>query len=334
MKKYTAAIIGVGRIGFSLGFDKKREQPASHTMALKGNKSIELVAAADKDPENLKKWQKYVKNASIFTSSQELYDVIHPDIITVAVNEDAHMEECLKAIKAHPKLVILEKPVALNSTEAEKIADCAKAENVPVMVNHERRFSADYCAAKKYLSQIGTLQTIRGELYSGLRIYGKEFENDGTYSLIHDGTHLVDLIQFILDEQLSLPVVTGVYKDEKDVVRNFTASFTTPKCSEVQITMSGRSRFFTFGIDILGTEGRICIGNGYAKFYHRKKSKLYTGFFSLSKDKTIKLPKKTGYFSGMVQNAVDYLNGTSELKSPLEAAIKDLIVLEEIKKQF
>ncbi len=27
--KYTAAIIGTGRIGFSLGFDKKREQPAA-----------------------------------------------------------------------------------------------------------------------------------------------------------------------------------------------------------------------------------------------------------------------------------------------------------------
>ena len=38
--RYNAAIIGTGRIGFSLGFDKKREQPASHTMTLINNKSI------------------------------------------------------------------------------------------------------------------------------------------------------------------------------------------------------------------------------------------------------------------------------------------------------
>lgn len=334
MKKYTAAIIGVGRIGFTLGFDKKREQPASHTMALLQNKKINLIAAADTSPENLEKWKKFVKNGKIFSSSQELYNNIHPDIITIAVNEDSHMDECIKAIEAQPKLVILEKPVALNSCEAKKIAVCAQKNKVPVMVNHERRFSADYCKAKEYLSEIGTLQTIRGELYSGLRIYGEEFEKDGTYSLIHDGTHLVDLIQFILDENLSNPIVTGIYRDEKNVVRNFSASFASNKCSEIQIVMSGRSRFFTFGIDILGTEGRICIGNGYAKFYKRQESKLYTDFFSLSKDKSFKLPKKTGYFSGMIKNAVDFLDGNAELKSPLNAAIQDLKVLEEIKEQL
>ena len=36
--KYNAALIGTGRIGFTLGFDSKREQPASHAMALKENR--------------------------------------------------------------------------------------------------------------------------------------------------------------------------------------------------------------------------------------------------------------------------------------------------------
>jgi len=334
MNKYTAAIIGTGRIGFSLGFDKKREQPASHTMALMQNESIKLIAAADTNEENLKNWHKYVKNGRIFSSSQELYNSIHPDIITVAVNEDAHMEECLKAIQTKPKLVILEKPVALNSLEAQKIAECAKEYDVPVMVNHERRFAADYCTANEYIKKIGTLQSIRGELFSGLRIYGQEYEKDGSYSLIHDGTHLVDIIQFLLEESLENPIVTGIFKDENNVIRNFTANYSTSKCSNIQIQMSGRSRFFSFGIDILGTEGRICVGNGYSKFYQRKESKLYTGFFSLTKDKSIKLPKKTGYFSGMVQNAVDFLDGKSELKSPLSVAIEDLKVLEDIKEQL
>jgi hypothetical protein len=33
----------------------------------------------------------------------------------------------------------------------------------------------------------------------------------------------------------------------------------------------------------------------------------------------------------MIQNAVDFLDGTSPLQSPLSAAIEDLQVLEEIK---
>ena len=53
---YTAALVGTGRIGFSLGLDKKREQPASHTMALLGNKRIKLIAAADTNEKNLTEW--------------------------------------------------------------------------------------------------------------------------------------------------------------------------------------------------------------------------------------------------------------------------------------
>ena len=329
---YTAALVGTGRIGFSLGFDKKREQPASHTMALLGNNRIKLIAACDTNEENLTEWGHYVKGAKIFPSSSEMYKSIPiPDIITVAVNEDSHMEECLAAIEAKPRLIILEKPVALNSTQAAEIAVAAEKAEVPVMVNHERRFAADYNMAKTYIKEIGKLQTIRGELYSGLRIYGKEYEKDGSYSLLHDGTHLVDIISWLLEEKLSSPVVTGIYKDEKDEVRNFSAHFKTDSCAEVTISMSGCSRFFSFGLDILGTEGRICLGNGYAKFYKRKESKLYTGFYSLARDKNIHLPKKTGYFSNMIQNAVDFLDGTSPLQSPLSAAIDDLKVLEEIK---
>ena len=329
---YTAALVGTGRIGFSLGFDKKREQPASHTMALLGNNRIKLIAACDTNEENLTEWGHYVKGAKVFSSSSEMYKSIPtPDIITVAVNEDSHMEECLVAIEAKPRLIILEKPVALNSAQAAEIAVAAEKAGVPVMVNHERRFAADYNMAKAYIKEIGKLQTIRGELYSGLRIYGKDYEKDGSYSLLHDGTHLVDIISWLLDEKLSSPVVTGIYKDEKDEVRNFSAHFKADSCAEVTISMSGRSRFFSFGLDILGTEGRICLGNGYAKFYKRKESKLYTGFYSLARDKIIHLPKKTGYFSNMIQNAVDFLDETENLQSPLSAAIEDLQVLEEIK---
>lgn len=354
-KTYTAALIGTGRIGFTLGFDKKREQPASHTMALLGNKKIRIVAGADTNQENLARWRKFVKGAKTFEGSEKLYEYFNwnanknssekaensgnevhktPDIIVVAVNEDSHLEECIKAIKARPRLIILEKPVALNSNEAEKIRLLAEENQVPVMVNHERRFAADYNAAKAYMKKIGSLQSIRGELYSGLRIYAPEFEKDGSYSLLHDGTHLVDIIRFLLDEKLENLIVTGIFKDEKNIVRNFSAHYKSSNCPDVSIYMSGRSRFFTFGLDILGTEGRICIGNGYAKFYQQKESKLYTGFYSLSKDRSIRLSKKTGYFANMIQNAVDFLDGREKLKSPLVEAIEDLKILEEIKAQL
>lgn len=371
MQKYTAALVGLGRIGYSLGLDKKREQPASHTMALLNNPRINLIAGCDTDSIALSKWQDANKKAVGYSDSANLYARCRPDIVTVAVNENAHLKEAVEAIHSKPKLVILEKPVALNLSEAEKIQQEAEKFQVPVLVNHERRFAEDFKLAKSYMKKIGEIQSIRAELCSSLCVYNPAEEKTGAYSLIHDGTHLVDAVLFFLEDDLPstlkkislenpsekkggllsrasnlnssekkiktvnsllrFPIVTGVFRDEEKNVRQFSAHYSTPKCPDVTIGISGRSRFFGFEISITGTEGRICIGNGYLKLYHREKSSLYSGFYSLLNDRSENLPKKTFYFSNMIQNAVDFLDGKANLRSTLQTGINALSVLEEIK---
>lgn len=340
--KYNAAIVGVGRIGFSLGFDKKREQPASHSFALEYNKKVNLIAACDTNIENLNEWKKHFKNRNTFNDIDALIEFGKTlpkkkfDIIVIAVNEDAHFDCVVKAIKSHPNLVILEKPVALNTEQAKEIENIAKQENVQILVNHERRFALDYNLAKKWISKIGNLQSIDAKLLSGLRVYRKEDENTGFYSLLHDGTHLVDIVLFLLEatgnNQLVNPILDSVYRDEEKVVRNLRVTFNNENCPDVSFFISGRSKFFGFEIDILGTLGRICIGNGFAKIYLRQESKLYSKFYSLVHQKNIRFAKKTLYFSNMVQNAVDFLDGKSELKSTLANGITTLSILEQIKK--
>lgn len=371
MQKYTSALVGLGRIGYSLGLDKKREQPASHTMALLNNPRINLIAGCDTDSIALSKWQDANKKAVGYSDSANLYARCRPDIVTVAVNENAHLKEAIEAIHAKPKLIILEKPVALNLSEAEKIQQAAKEFQVPILVNHERRFAEDFKLAKSYMKKIGEIQSIRAELCSSLCVYNPAEEKTGAYSLIHDGTHLVDAVLFFLEDDLPstlkkislenpsekkggllsrasdlnnsekkiktvnsllrFPIVTGVFRDEEKNVRQFSAHYSTSKCPDVTIGISGRSRFFGFEISITGTEGRICIGNGYLKLYHREKSSLYSGFYSLLNDRSESLPKKTFYFSNMIQNAVDFLDGKANLRSTLQTGINALSVLEEIK---
>jgi len=354
---YTAAVIGCGRIGYSLGQDKKREQPASHTAALIENQRIKLIAGCDTDLSKAEEWHSANYPLPAYMNTANLFARHKPDIVTVAVNEDNHLKVALEAINARPKLLILEKPVALNVDDAMKISEAAERENVPILVNHERRFAEDYAIARSYMKKIGEIQSIHALLSSSLKVYDKAEESTGEYSLIHDGTHLVDTVMYLLEEieeqkndntshvtgllsraQKSLyrpilhnPIVTGVYKDEKGCVRNLTALYQTSSCPLVSISISGRSKYFGFDIDILGTEGRICIGNGYLTIYKNAESTLYTGFKSLTPDLSIKVPEKTLYFSNMVQNAVDFLDGRAELKSTLQTGIDDLRVLEEIK---
>ena len=354
--KYTAAIIGTGRIGFSLGFDKKREQPASHTSALLANKRINLIAGCDNNPEHLANWQKIVKCAGAYDNFHYFFAACKPDIIVIAVNEDAHLETALAAIRTRPRIIILEKPVALNMHDAELIAEESIDYGVPILVNHERRFADDYKAAKKLLREIGKIQSVNARLDSGLRVYSKEFEASGEYSLLHDGTHLVDSVMYLLENTDSehggetsdsnrsaeLPPIlrnikiSSVYYDDvhPEIVRNLSVHCSSSDCADINLHFSGRSRYFGFEIDIIGTEGRIKIGNGIFEFFKRECSKLYTGFYSLGRDKRVKQCGKTHYFSNMVQNAVDFLDGKASLRSTLHTGINALAVLEDIKNQI
>src|SRR5574344_616794 len=195
-KEYTAALIGCGRIGYSLGLDKKREQPASHTMALLANPRISLIAGCDTDSSALGVWREANRHSIVYNDSANLYARQKPDIVVVAVNEEAHLKEAINAINAKPRLVILEKPVALNMVEALRIQEAAAANNVPILINHERRFAEDYKLAKAYLPQIGSIQSVNASLFSSLRVYSEKEELSGAYSLLHDGTHLVDIVLF------------------------------------------------------------------------------------------------------------------------------------------
>ena len=335
-RKYTAAIIGTGRIGFTLGFDKKREQPASHTASLQGNPRIRIIAGCDTDAEKLAAWKRYCRDAASYHTASYLFAACSP------------LEVALEAIRSGPKLIILEKPVALSMKDGFMLADEAKKYGVPVIVNHERRFADDYAAAKSYMKKIGAVQRVRAELCSALRVYGKKYEASGEYSLFHDGTHLVDIVQYLLSDDLVGAEtenrrsvlynmsITGIYRDEPDssIVQNLSAHFASDVCPDITLTMSGRSRFFSFGVDILGTEGAVAIGNGYAKFYRREKSKLYTGFYSLAEDKKVSAPKKTHCFSNMVKSCVDFLDGVAPLKSTLEEGLQTLDILERIRTEL
>ena len=77
-KRYSAAVIGTGRIGFSLGFDRKREQPASHTMALKANCRIRIESGCDSDAARLDHWHKFNKKSVAYSSYAHLFTSSKP----------------------------------------------------------------------------------------------------------------------------------------------------------------------------------------------------------------------------------------------------------------
>jgi predicted dehydrogenase len=159
MDKYRAALIGTGRIGFSLQNDRLREQPASHAAALAGHPRVTLVAGCDIDPTALAAFHKKYPRTCAYSDAAMLMREEKPDIVSVAVEEGGHLPIMKEICPFRPRLVILEKPVAPNLVDARRIIEVSRRFRVPVCVNHERRFSRDYLTAKNLLHQgaIGTL---------------------------------------------------------------------------------------------------------------------------------------------------------------------------------
>jgi predicted dehydrogenase len=330
--KLKAAVIGTGRIGYLLQKDKKREQPASHSAALAQNRRIALIAGCDLNPKRLFLWKRDYPQAACYTSASELMQREKPDLVAVAVSEEAHLEVALTVIRHRPGLIILEKPVAPNLRQAERIRKEAGRYQVPISINHERRFSRDYQLVKDLLQKekLGKLQTVYAYLCNGSRIWSPACYEDGNCSLIHDGTHLVDILHFLLEEKLKNPTMDRIVKTQKGEVRVLNLHYHLSNDTLLCLEFNGQSKVFDFGLVLNGSRGRIIIGNGYLKFYSPAPSPFYAGFFSFTRRKNLKRPQITGYFSRMIDNCVDFLKGKAPLISPLSEGIKGLEVLDEI----
>lgn len=332
--KYKAAIIGTGRIGYFFQKDKKREQPASHSKALKKNKNIKIIAGCDIDKRRIKEWHKDYSKANIYYDHKKLLNNETSDIVVIAVDEEAHLNVTLDVIEHSPKLIILEKPVAPDISLAKQIERKAQKYNVPICINHERRFSKDYIILKKLIDQnkLGNIHSINARLWTGMKAWNKDCRKNGACALIHDGTHLLDIIHFLFDISIRSPKIDKIIRSGRDGVSSVFLHCETNKKNLLYLEINGDKKYFGLELDIIGSNGRAIIGNGYLKVYKSFSSPYYSGFMSLKKVSKYKRPEKTEYFSNMISNCVDFLNKKSVLMSPLSEGIRAVRALEEIAK--
>jgi predicted dehydrogenase len=329
---YSALIVGAGRIGFLLGRDPLREQPASHALALSANRRIRLVGTVDTNPDRLTAWKRQFPSTKTYLDLNEAMTKERPDIVVVAVPEEEHAPVALQVFPFRPRLVILEKPVAPNRKEAAAIARAAARFRVPVSVNHERRFSRDYVRARELLHNgaVGEVHGVRAALWSGAPVWTKKAKEDGACSLLHDGTHLLDTVRFLLNRDLPRPALDFTGRKGGGTVTRLFFHYVIGKDLFVAVELAGNKKVFDFEIEAMGAAGRLHIGNGFFRLMRAAPSRLYSGFHSLRRDPRVRRPKKTGYFSLMVKNCVDFLDGRAALISPLTEGIKTLNALYDI----
>ena len=325
-KIFRVAIVGLGRIGVTLEDDPLRIKPCSHTGAWKSLKSVDIVSGCDINPQKREFFKKRWKINNVYSDYNLMLEKEKPDILSVATWTDSHEKIVLTAAK-YPsvKAILCEKPIAVNTTQAKRMIETCKKENILLAINHERRFEDRYRLCKNLIEKgfCGEIRTVIGHVLTNVPYKQKSFKVDRS-SLMHDGTHLFDIINYLF----GFPVwVEGhILKKRKEVV---TAIMRLENNVNVFVETGGLRNYFSFELDIQGTDGRIIIGNTIFKLYKKRPSKYYTGFYDLEE---IKVPnyKKKNCFITEAEEIINWIKNKKDFPSTGEDGLIALKIIEKI----
>lgn len=95
--------------------------------------------------------------AHVYTSSSEMVKQDDIDLILIANSDEYHASCAIEAAQAG-KHVFIEKPMALTRSEATKIQEAAKQNNVKIFVGYMRRYAPAFQTFKKLLAESGPIR--------------------------------------------------------------------------------------------------------------------------------------------------------------------------------
>lgn len=189
MKKLKIGIIGCGGIA-----------NAKHMPSLAKIKECEMVAFCDIIPERAEKAKKDYGtiDAKVYTDYKQLLDDKSIDVVHVLTPNIDHSYITVDALNAG-KHVMCEKPMAINSQEAQKMLDATKKTGKKLTIGYQGRHRANSLFAKRACEEgvLGDIYYARATALRrrGVPTWGVFIEEDkqGGGPLIDIGTHALDL---------------------------------------------------------------------------------------------------------------------------------------------
>lgn len=199
MNKYKVALIGCGWIGMGAKLDPLRPAPASHAEAIHLNDRLSFCAMMDTDILASDLARNMYPMVPVFTDIQTLLTETSPDAVVIATHPDTHCQYIEICSKAGVRLVLSEKPIAHDDLSAKKVVELCEQNGTILLVNHMRRFSPMIKNFKNYINNVYVRDTAIGKP----RVVTTSYDN----GLYHGGTHIVDLLRFILGEVVAVNAI-------------------------------------------------------------------------------------------------------------------------------
>ncbi len=268
----TGASFGVGIIGCG-AIGSRRAAVAAKT----GRSPVVIVA----DPQAFRAKEVAVAVGAAATDNWE--EVLgHPDVqaVIVATPHNVLAPITLAALRAG-KHVLCEKPMALNSREAEAVVEAARSTGRIVKVGFNHRHHPAIRRAHDFVREgvIGDVLFLRCRYgHGGRQGYEGEWRLDpqvsGGGELLDQGIHAVDLFRWFLGDLRVVGGVTANWVWRAPVEDNVFALFRSPRGQVASLHASWTQWRNLFSLEIFGDRGALVV-EGLGRSYGTESLTVY-----------------------------------------------------------
>jgi predicted dehydrogenase len=184
-KTYRVAVIGrTGKGNYGHGLD----------VVWKQIDNVEIVAVADEDEKGRADAAKRLGVKNAYADYRQMLEKEKPQLVSVATRFlDAHRDMVIACARAGAS-IFLEKPMCRTLAEADEMVHECEMRHVKLAIAHQTRYSPRLQRVRELIAdgRIGDLLELRGR--------GKEDQRGGGQDLMVLGTHIMDLMRFLVGD--------------------------------------------------------------------------------------------------------------------------------------
>lgn len=189
-----------------------------HARAVKAQKDVELTAVVEKFSDKSAALAQKFQIKDQYHTVEEMLKAGAVDALVIGTPNFLHAPQAIAALRAGVH-VMVEKPMAMNTREAEKMMEASAKSGARLMVAHCWRFDEDVLWLKKESEKLGKI--IRTKGYGVHTHWGpsgwftqKEFAGGG--AMADMGIHALDTARFLLGDPKPLSVYAKIGTHYKD----------------------------------------------------------------------------------------------------------------------
>lgn len=172
---------------------------------------VELAAACDIDDARLTAFRERFGIPKGYTKFDDMLNAEPLDIVHVATQPTVRREPILAAAEAKVKVILSEKPIALSLPELDEMLNACQRNGCALVINHQLRYQSTWRRLQSAIThkEIGDLTFLHAHC---------------CMNALEQGTHLLDLVVWLRDEQMPEWVI-----GDADGMEDFAKTHSAPR---------------------------------------------------------------------------------------------------------